>query len=256
MPGSATKLSRKFYPCGMEAFAPVGPIRVPHTEKDMKLSSEEVAQYLRRYPEFFEEYADLLAEIRVPHARDRIAIPISERQVAVLRDKNQILQERLGELIRFGEENVAITEKMHRLAVALLAFHNLSDLVHRLRFKLREDFSISHMAARLWNIAIDEPSMPELAAAGTDVHTLAESLFDPYCGSNISDEIKKWFGEDAACLCSFAMVTLRAEQTIGLLVVGSEDPARFYPEMGTVYLTRLGELVSASLGRLTTAEGK
>jgi uncharacterized protein YigA (DUF484 family) len=44
------------------------------------------------------------------------------------------------------------------------------------------------------------------------------------------------------------MVALRTQRTMGLLVMGSEDPQRFYPEMGTVYLMRLSELVSASLG--------
>ena len=35
----------------------------------------------------------------------------------------------------------------------------------------------------------------------------------------------------------------------GLLVLGSSDPNRFYAEIGTLYLTRLGELASMSLQR-------
>lgn len=77
----------------------------------MESSPEEVAQYLRTHPEFFEEYADVLAEIQIPHPHGGRAIPISERQIVALRDKNRILQDKLGELIRFGEENGAITEK-------------------------------------------------------------------------------------------------------------------------------------------------
>jgi uncharacterized protein YigA (DUF484 family) len=79
---------------------------------------------------------------------------------------------------------------------------------------------------------------------------MAESLLHPYCGSHISEEIRNWFGEDGARLRSFAMMALRTQRTLGLLVMASEDPQRFYPEMGTVYLTRLSELVSASLARL------
>jgi uncharacterized protein YigA (DUF484 family) len=37
--------------------------------------------------------------------------------------------------------------------------------------------------------------------------------------------------------------------TIGLLVLGSEESQRFYPEMGTIYLAQLGEMVSAALRR-------
>jgi uncharacterized protein len=220
----------------------------------MKLSSEEVAQYLRKHPEFFEEYADMLADIQVPHPHGGRAIPISERQIVALRDKNRILQDKLGELISFGEENGALTEKMHRLAIILLTFTRLSDLLHGLRFNLREDFAIPHMGLRLWSIADEDPALPECTPPSADIRIVAESLQHPYCGTHVLDEIKSFFGEDAVRLRSFAMVSLRAEQTIGLLVMGSEDPQRFYPEMGTIYLAQLGELVGAALARYRLAE--
>lgn len=221
----------------------------------MKFSSEEVAQYLQQHPEFFEEYADMLAEIQVPHPHGGRAIPISERQIVALRDKNRILQDKLGELIRFGEENSAITEKMHRLAVALLSFNRLTDFLHGLNFHLREDFSVPHTALRLWNRSAEGPALPESAPASPDIQVLTEGLSRPYCGPHILDEVRNWFGEeDAARLRSFAMVALRTDQIAGLLVMGSEDPQRFYVNMGTVYLTQLGELVSAALTRFTQAE--
>ena len=67
----------------------------------------------------------MLTEIQVPHPHGGGAIPISQRQIAALRDKNRVLQEKLAELIRFGEENDAIADKMHRLAVLLLMFKRL-----------------------------------------------------------------------------------------------------------------------------------
>ena len=215
----------------------------------MTINSEDVAQYLREHPEFFEEYADMLAEIQVPRPHEGRAIPISERQIVALRDKNRVLQSKLGELIRFGEENDAIAEKMHRLAVALLAFTRLNDFLHGLNFGLREHFSVPHTALRIWNITVEGPVLPEFASTSTEIHTLTDSLAHPYCGPHISDEIRSWFGEGAAHLRSFATVALHGDRTIGLLVMGSEDPQRFYPEMGTIYLTRLGELVSAALER-------
>jgi uncharacterized protein YigA (DUF484 family) len=216
----------------------------------MNLSSEDVAHYLRTHPEFFADYAEMMAEIQVPDPHGGRAIPISERQIAALRDKNRVLQEKLAELIRFGEENDAIADKMHRLAVSLLQFSRLSDLVYGLNFNLRESFAVPHAMLRLWNMASDDPALREFVATSTDIRVAADSLLHPYCGSHILEEIRNWFGEEGARLRSFAMVALRTQQTIGLLVMGSEDPQRFYPEMGTVYLMRLGELVSASLGRL------
>ena len=41
----------------------------------------------------------------------------------------------------------------------------------------------------------------------------------------------------------------RDDTTFGLLALGSEDPERFYPEMGTLYVNRIGEMISAALVR-------
>jgi uncharacterized protein YigA (DUF484 family) len=58
-----------------------------------------------------------------------------------------------------------------------------------------------------------------------------------------------WFGEASAHLRSFSYLPLREEGAFGLLALASEDPQRFFPEMGTLYLKRLAELVSAALAR-------
>ena len=216
----------------------------------MKFGSEEVAQYLRENPQFFDEYADMLADIFVSHPHGGRAISISERQIVTLRDKNHILQDKLRELIKFGEENDIIGEKMHRLAIVLLTFTHLGNLLHGLYFNVREDFAVPHAALRLWNVPSAGTELPEFAPASADIHAIAESLLHPYCGPHVVDEIKQWFGEDAVHLRSFVMVPLRAEQTIGLLVLASEDPQRFYPEMGTLHLKRLGDLVGTAIARM------
>ena len=78
----------------------------------------------------------------------------------------------------------------------------------------------------------------------------AQSLVAPYCGPKPGVELDSWFGEGIAPK-SFALIALRGEKVIGLLAMASEDERRFYPEMGTLYLKRIGELVSAALLRYT-----
>jgi uncharacterized protein YigA (DUF484 family) len=219
----------------------------------MSFSAEEVALYLRDHPQFFTEYAAVLADIQIPHPHGDRAIPISERQIIDLREKNRVLQDKLSELVRFGEENGALTEKMHRLAVVLLKFTSLDDVLHGLNYNLREDFLIPHMALRIWGIAIDGQQALELNKTEPDIPGLAESLLHPYCGPHVLEEIRRWFGEEGGRLRSFAVVPLRTDRTIGLLVLGSEESQRFYPEMGTIYLAQLGELVGAALRRFASA---
>jgi uncharacterized protein YigA (DUF484 family) len=59
-----------------------------------------------------------MANMVVPHPHGGRTISITERQMLALRDKNKQLESKMGELLQFGEENDAISEKMHRLAVA------------------------------------------------------------------------------------------------------------------------------------------
>jgi uncharacterized protein YigA (DUF484 family) len=72
----------------------------------------------------------------------------------------------------------------------------------------------------------------------------------PSCGALRHDEAIAWFGEAASHLKSFAAIPLRGEHTVGLLVLASEDARRFYPDMGTLYLERLGQLIGAALSRM------
>ena len=62
-------------------------------------------------------------------------------------------------------------------------------------------------------------------------------------------ETAEWFGQAGSLLKSYAYITLRSDRVFGLLALASEDAQRFYPGMGTLYLKRLGDLISTSLVR-------
>jgi uncharacterized protein YigA (DUF484 family) len=220
----------------------------------MKFGSEEVAQYLKQHPQFFDEYADMLSDIYVSHPHGGRAIPISQRQIVTLRDKNQILQDKLRELVKFGEENDVIGEKMHHLSIMLLTFTHLNDFLSELNSILQDTFSIPYVELRLWNINCDSLETSKFINTDTEIHTMTNSLLHPYCGPQLTDEIKQWFGEGATNLRSFSMIPLKTKQTIGLLVLASEEPQRFYPEMGTFYLQRIGDLISTAISRYSQTE--
>jgi hypothetical protein len=89
------------------------------------MDASSVALYLKQNPDFFEEYADVVADIFVPHPHGGHAIPIAERQIVTLREKNTDLENRLREMIRFGGENDQISERLHRSTLALIAAPDL-----------------------------------------------------------------------------------------------------------------------------------
>jgi len=217
------------------------------------MKAEDVVRYLQDNPGFFEDYAELLAQIYIPHPHGGRAIPISERQILTLREKSKMLEGKLSELIQFGEENDAIGEKMHRLCVALLFAGDLQAMLQILYYNLREDFSVPHAALRIWRADAGAPAGDglEFAPVSEELRSYAGSLEHPVCGGEASPEVRSWFGETAAQLRSLACIPLRdgGKDCVGMLALASEDAARFYPEMGTLYLKRLGELLSAALRR-------
>ncbi|HQT26357.1 MAG TPA: DUF484 family protein [Burkholderiales bacterium] len=212
------------------------------------IDSEEVARYLQENPGFAEQYADILASIYVPHPHDGRAIPIGERQLITLREKNRLLETKLRELIKFGEENDAIGEKMQRLSIGLLKARSIEALFYVLENSLREDFEVPHVAIRIWGTGSGNIDLPEFSDPGKGSVEIAESLVQPHCGHHVASDLLGWF-EGGEHLRSFALLPLREEKTIGLLVLASEDPQRFAPDIGTLYLKRLGEWVTAALSR-------
>ena len=210
------------------------------------MKPEEVAGYLKEHPEFFEHYSELMAEIFIPHPHGGRAIPISERQILTLRERNRQIESKLREVIQYGEENDAISEKVHRISVALLAAPELRSALNAVYHNLREDFAVPHVALRLWRGG-NRADVPEFRPASDAAREFAESLANPYCGSRAMVDTGSWFGEASAHLRSFSYLPLRDDATFGLLALASEDPQRFYPEMGTLYLRRIGELCAAGV---------
>ena len=133
-------------------------------EGSIDLEARDVARYLSEHPEFFEEHADEIAQIFVPHPHGGHAIPIAERQIFTLREKNAELSAKLAELVRYGSDNDAIGERLHRSTLALFAAPDLETTLAVLYHSLREDFGVPHVAVRLWGRVPEQSYLHELAA--------------------------------------------------------------------------------------------
>jgi len=207
---------------------------------------EDIEIFLRSHPQFFDQHPELLESIRVTHPYGGRAIPLAERQTLALREKVKLVEGRLAELIRFGQENDTISEKVHRLAVALVGARDFPSLAQSLYFHLREDFAVPHVALRVWGKSVPV-DFEEAGAVGDDQRRLGESMGAPQCGPAAGNPFVPWFRDAAEHVRSVALVPLGQTAVFGLLALGSEDPQRFYPEMGTLYLRRIGELCAAGI---------
>lgn len=214
------------------------------------LTPEQVADYLRQNPGFFEQNVDLLVNIQIPHPHGGRAVSIGERQLVALREKTRLLEEKLRELIGFGEENDAISEKVHRLACRLLGAEGLAAALDTASIDLIDHFAVPHVAIRLWDGSGEDPRGGDLPEVAAEMREFVAKMSTPYCGHHAVYESHAWFGEAAPRLKSFALVALgQGEQCFGVLALASEDAQRFFPEMGTLYLARIGELLGSALRR-------
>jgi len=216
------------------------------------LEPQAIAEFLTRHPNFFNDFPTLLADLHIPHPHGTHAVSMSERQLIAMRDKVRMLENKLAELIQFGEENDGISDKLHALTLALLAARTPEDILASLSLHLREGFAVPHHAVRVWNLpAGSVPGLtdPILPAARASIEAMAQ----PACGALAVNDASDWFGEVSPHLRAFACIPLRpaaAAAPIGLLVLASEEAKRFYAGMGTLYLERLGQLVGAALVRM------
>lgn len=219
------------------------------------MNTDDIASFLHTHPDFFIDHAELLAEMNFSNTHGASAVSLVERQVGLLRDKVKLLEGKLGELIGFGEENDIIAEKVHRLAVDLLGAANLPRAVGSLYTHLSSTFAVPCIAVRLWGIAAGEAeTAEEFQPVPDSIRLVASSLLQPYCGPAQNQEAVLWFGERSTPIRSLAQIPLREQgfggACFGLLVLASEDPYRFYPDMGTLYLSRIGDLAAAALLRV------
>ena len=221
----------------------------------MSIDSQAVADYLRSHPEFFEEHADWLAEVRVIHPHEGHAIPLAERQLVVLREKNRQLESRFGELLQYGGTNDRIGDKLHRVTLALFAAPEIDTTLEVIYQSMHTDFDVPRAAIRLWGAIPDNAYQAEFSPVSPAMQEYAASLAEPYCGPLAVLESESWLEEEDGTLHSFAYLPLRTpERTIGILALGSADASRFTADMGTHFLMRLAEVASMAIARYVPAE--
>jgi uncharacterized protein YigA (DUF484 family) len=216
-------------------------------------SAEQVAQYLHDNPGFFDAHGELLASITVPHPHGGRAVSLVERQVDLLRDKNKALEMRLAELLRLGQENDAIADKLQRWTRDLLRARDVRELPDVVVEGMGAGFSVPQVALRLWRVDAAHRDLRCAAEVEPEVLTLADGIRLPYCGTNADFKAATWLPGGGAQTRSIALLPLRvgaAPEAFGLLVLGSPDPSRFQAGMGTAFLERIAEISSAALSRL------
>ncbi len=218
------------------------------------ITEEDIANYLINTPGFFERQAQVMGAIQLTSPHGQRAVSLQERQMEMLRDKIKGLERRIMEMIRFGQENEAIAERLHRWVRAVMLCHKDAMLADTLIEQLQYEFMVPQAAVRLWDtdsqaLRKELGYLDACQTVSADVRSFAASLSQPYCGLNNGFEAAKWL-EDPAAATSMALIPLHhGGATFGLLALASPDPTRYQGEMGLTFLDLLGQITAAALAR-------
>jgi len=225
------------------------------TDSGATINEVEIVEYLRAHRDFLTRHAELVAELEIPHAGADGTISLIERQVEMLRERQQMSQQQLRDLVNTARDNERLAERLHTIAVELSALKDFSHALQRVPTIVRDNLLVDFAALRVEANGIPESAEvvdPEADPVYVDLRNRV-AHGRAVCDDRVAARLLEYlFGATAEPVQSCALIPLTGRPLLGLIALGSTDQRRFGLDMGTWYLDRLGELISATLRRLRT----
>ncbi len=215
------------------------------------IDEEQVIEYLLQHPEFFESNGLLLANIKIAHESGE-AVSLIERQVSVLREKNETFEKRLHDMVDAVHDNQRLNMSLQRLAIALLKADSQQTMIEAINDELCNKLDIDQLAIYLFT---DDEALVE---ASPDRYVLGnQQQLDIFgkqfkkkkiqCGRMTEEQIHFLFGDDSKVASGALLPLGNNKTTIGFIGLGSLDELHYHPGMGTEYLQQLADLATAAL---------
>ncbi len=215
---------------------------------DAFVEEKVIATYLKNHPDFFHRHIELLEILKIPHPSG-VAISLVERQISLLRQKNNILEKQLSTLIKVANSNEHVVKRLHYLALALIQSDCLDAAIANCQDILHNEFNTDHVVLRLIGNGKDSEGLHFIQPKHPSLKHF-DSLFkkrEAVCGKLRPKQQIFLFGDQGIFIRSAVLIPLYEIKPIGVLALGSCDEHRFTPSMGTLFINYLGELVSQAL---------
>ena len=216
------------------------------------LDDDAVVAYLESELEFFERHPEVSSKLALPHESGS-ATSLVERQVSLLRERNIDLRKRLNELLNNAGTNDDVFLKTRTLTLALMDTIDLQGLDNVLATRLIEGFDASHGICYVhdWQTPTEHKHIVGVAVNDEPPFPRLFNQPEPICGIYRPTEYGAMFaGSDLTQPGSVALVPMRLTNLEAILVIGSDDPERFVPEKGTLFLEYISDVLSRTLDRV------
>lgn len=216
-----------------------------------------LAAYLSAHPDFLVRHPEVLERLHIPHGGSGV-VSLVERQVAVLREQLTNERGRLNHLVARARDYEAFASRLHDLTVKLVLARDLREAQAVLQATLREEFNAEAVTLKLFPVDpgrhVNERTGERIGDHTRDplVRAFVEFVDRDrcLCGPLPPAQANALFGAGAVAVQSAVLIPLKGHEQTGVLAIGSNDPKRFTPDMGTDLLARLGAITSAKLTAL------
>ena len=216
------------------------------------VSAAQVADYLRRHPDFFGGNSDLLAEIH-PTARDcgEGVVDLQQYIVEHLRTELAGLAAARDALVVTGRSNLSAQARVHKAILALLAARSFEHFIETLATDLAVILDLDVVT-----IGVERNGQDAERARTAGVYSLEPGTVDRLIGPGQNIELRARvagdeaiFGPGAGLVASDALLRLSISSTTptALLALGSRQPNQFHRGQGTELLNFLARVVESCI---------
>ena len=207
-----------------------------------------IAEYLKTHPDFFLRHENLLSVLKVPH-QTGVAVSLIEKQVSLLRSQKQQMEDQLNGLIQAARNNEQIVGHIQRFTLEMIHTHSLEDVITACQENMNNHFKADFVGLRI--LVGDKNNVHYLSGKEGALRSFTQLFKNrkPICGRITDKQCHFMFGKNASDIKSAVLIPLQNTQNLGIVALGSTDEVRFHSGMGTLFLSYMGELISASIAR-------
>ena len=191
-----------------------------------------VIDYLTGHPDFLRDHPDLLARLELPHPRGTGVISLIERQISVLRNQLQQLQQRLAMHQRQQERRQTVFSEVYAATREIVAMRRLQDIYLAVSTLFISRQYADHVRLYLFSDMHDAANQEGLIIMKRTaslkfffIELLNRNL--PLCGSLQEEHINALFRQDAAEINSTLLFPLAGLNCEGILALGSHRHGRY-----------------------------
>jgi uncharacterized protein YigA (DUF484 family) len=222
--------------------------RKPASEAKAETEADRVASYLRRHPNFLNEYPELLETLQPPkrHQHGEAVVDLQTAMIERLRGENRRIGDLQAELLATSRANMTTQSRIHAGVLALLEATTFENFIQAITTDLAVLLDVDVVA-----LCVEAPdSHPQRDVAG--VHMLSAGEVDLILGRSrdillvpSAHGTNPLYGAGASLVHSEALLRLRpsARAPMGLLALGSRVEGRFDPGQGTELLGFLARIL-------------